>query len=575
MNETGNAGRRLPVRRGRLAFVCAAVLAVASASAFGEAGELLYNGIRLPETWPVPDRSPKAYDPMPVPYLQAPPSVIPIDVGRQLFVDDFLIEKTTLTRTFHHAKEFEGNPLLTPTTRYEMARSNEEGPQEGVVYLGHGGVFYDPPEKLFKMWYTAGWRGGLAYATSRDAIHWQRPELNLAGGNLLLRPGLDDAGWDNAVWLDLEAANPGERIKFLTQRSASEHSLQVSADNRKWTGEVETGPAGDYCSFFYNPFRKVWVHSIKREGPHGRTRYYAESPKFLEKNVYKRSVFWVGADRLDAPDPAIGDKAQLYSLNGVAYESLILGMFYIHLGPNNRIAGQGRYPKLTELKLGFSRDGFHWDRPDRDAFIPASRQAGTWNRGYLHSTTGICLVVGDWLYFPYTGYSGESPRGWEGMYSGASVGLAVLRRDGFASMDAGPEGGVLTTRPVIFSGRQLFVNVDCPEGVLRVEVLDAEGNPIEGLTEAQSLPVSADRTLRAINWRTGEDLSALAGRPVRFRFHLTNGRLYAFWVSPDTSGASHGYMAAGGPGFDGTVDTRGAAAYRDAAGLLPPSLRRP
>ena len=47
---------------------------------------------------------------------------------------------------------------------------------------------------------------------------------------------------------------------------------------------------------------------------------------------------------------------------------------------------------------------------------------------------------------------------------------------------------------------------------------------------------------------------------VRFRFHLRNGELYAFWVSPEASGASHGYVAAGGPGFTGMTDTVGARA---------------
>jgi hypothetical protein len=45
-------------------------------------GELLYNGIRLPAEWP-----PKwkyTLEPMPLPYLDKPPAVIPIDVGRQL-----------------------------------------------------------------------------------------------------------------------------------------------------------------------------------------------------------------------------------------------------------------------------------------------------------------------------------------------------------------------------------------------------------------------------------------------------------------------------------------------------------
>jgi hypothetical protein len=32
------------------------------------------------------------YEPMPLPYLTSPPDVIPIDIERQLFIDDFLIE---------------------------------------------------------------------------------------------------------------------------------------------------------------------------------------------------------------------------------------------------------------------------------------------------------------------------------------------------------------------------------------------------------------------------------------------------------------------------------------------------
>ena len=68
---------------------------------------------------------------------------------------------------------------------------------------------------------------------------------------------------------------------------------------------------------------------------------------------------------------------------------------------------------------------------------------------------------------------------------------------------------------------------------------------------------AADSTLRQMVWQGADDLSALAGKPVRFRFHLKNGALYAFWVSPDQSGASHGYVAAGGPGFNGPTDTVG------------------
>ena len=75
------------------------------------AGETLYNGIELPDQWP-PNKS-VTREPMSVPYLRQPPAVIPIDVGRQLFVDDFLVESTTLKRTFHKAKYHPANPILT------------------------------------------------------------------------------------------------------------------------------------------------------------------------------------------------------------------------------------------------------------------------------------------------------------------------------------------------------------------------------------------------------------------------------------------------------------------------------
>lgn len=538
----------------------ALILAVAGLAA-APAAEVLPNGIALPAEWPPRTRDPQSREVMPVPYLKAPPAVIPIDVGRQLFVDDFLVAETTLVRTFHQPRKHAANPVLAPASPDEIGGNDG---QRAVCYLGHGGVFYDPAERLFRMWYTADWRGGLALATSRDALRWERPALGLAGGNLILARNSEFVGGDNAVYFDAAAQNPDERVKFLADHTGRRkaHFLSTIAADGRVLGEVAAGRAGDYCSFFYNPLRGVWVYSIKRESPHGRARYYAESREFLTPGVFDRSVFWANADRLDLPDPKIGDAPQLYSLSAIAYESLLLGAFQIHLGPRNSICELGLFPKITEIKLGFSRDGFHWDRPDRRAFIGATRKDGDWDRGYVHSTTGVCLVVGDQLYFPYCAYAGVAPDGkHRGMYTGASVGLAVLRRDGFASMDAKERPGTLTTRPVSFTGRRLFVNVDLAAGgELRVEALDAGGAVLPPFSAANCTPLSTGSTLQEVTWRGAADLAALRGQPVRFRFHLSRGNLYAFWVSPDASGASRGYVAAGGPGYPGVVDTVGSAA---------------
>ena len=295
-------------------------------------------------------------------------------------------------------------------------------------------------------------------------------------------------------------------------------------------------------------------------------RHYREHDDFVEgaKWTDDNVVYWTAADELDLPEPGIDQAAQLYNVDAVAYESVMIGLFAIFRGPDNATAFELNVPKLNDLSIAFSRDGFHWDRPDRRHFIAGSRQPGEWNRAYIQSAGGCCLVVGDELRFYFSVFSGVCPDGRADLYAGGSTGLAVLRRDGFASMDACAGAGTLTTRPVTFGGKYLFVNADTSGGRLEVELLDREGRVIEPFTRKGCVPVAADVTRQQVTWASVQDLSAVVGQPVRFRFHLNAGRLYAFWVSPDPSGASHGYVAAGGPGFTGATDTAGAAANTDA-----------
>jgi hypothetical protein len=56
----------------------------------GCAGQLLYNNLCLPKEWP--PRGPISKEPVPPGYLATPPATINIDIGRQLFVDDFLLD---------------------------------------------------------------------------------------------------------------------------------------------------------------------------------------------------------------------------------------------------------------------------------------------------------------------------------------------------------------------------------------------------------------------------------------------------------------------------------------------------
>src|SRR6202035_1162225 len=91
------------------ALLCLALLLVAGDEAVAQSGgQVLYNGIVLPKVWP-PVQSPTQSYQVP-PYISNPPAVIPIDVGRQLFVDDFLIQSSTMARTQHQPVLYSGNP---------------------------------------------------------------------------------------------------------------------------------------------------------------------------------------------------------------------------------------------------------------------------------------------------------------------------------------------------------------------------------------------------------------------------------------------------------------------------------
>ena len=366
------------------------------------AGEVLYNGIVLPSDWPpkVTWEDIKARKPISEPpYLKQPPEVIPIDVGRQLFVDDFLIHETTLRRTFHQAEYHPSNPVFTG----------------GMPFSG--GVFWDPKDQRIKMWYHGA--GGTGYTTSKDGIHWEP-------GRIVL-PGSSDS---QCVWLDLEEPDPAKRYKMTRSVVADNRCrgwIYFSADGIDWRHVGYTGDWGDRSTFFWNPFRKLWVMSCRHGWGQPRARRYWEV-KDMEKGPYWRSAgqpdyapFWIGADSLDPSRPDYKINPELYNLDAAGYESLMLGMFSIWRGqPPPR-------EKPNEVCVGFSRDGFHWTRPDRRPFCAVSETPGTWNYANVQSAAGACLVMGDRLYF-YVERPGQGARGRPGHAAARRIRLHGRRR---------------------------------------------------------------------------------------------------------------------------------------------------
>ncbi|SEO03212.1 hypothetical protein SAMN04488134_103170 [Amphibacillus marinus] len=522
--------------------------------------------------WP-PQYQEKTLDkPLAVPYLQERPAAIDIKIGRQLFVDDYLIDSHDLERVYPEPELCE-QVIFEPKTPLEM----NDGYNPCATPFNDG-LFYDDQDQKFKMWYHAGWFNGVGYAESQDGINWTRlkelyPERE-SESVIPIGPGQIRDG--AAVWLDYHASEKDERYKLLVffrefdfeinhYHKKPKHSHDIpgsippteravlfkSANGIDWTEVTDVGPCGDNTGFFYNPFTKKWVFSLRTFSSLDsriRTRGYYETEHFFKgANWTAENIsFWSRTDIYDMPDEQMGYYTQLYDLTAVPYESIMLGVFNVFMGPPNNVSGIRKQPKICDLKLGYSRDGFHFSRGDYANFISSSREEGTWNYGYAHAVNGGCIVVEDELYFYFSCFSGQSPKFGSHKYAGGNLGLAKLRRDGFAYLTDQGKTGQLLTQPLTFAGSHLFVNVDSSTGQLLAEVVNERGEVISGFSKSDCLPVTADSTKQELAWKE-HTLAELSDQSVRIRFYLDHAQLYAFWVSDSSLGHSGGYLGGGGP----------------------------
>jgi len=205
------------------------------------------------------------------------------------------------------------------------------------------------------------------------------------------------------------------------------------------------------------------------------------------------------------------------------------------------------FPQTVDVQLATSRDGIHWNRaPGRRPFIRHGVEGTFWSRQIYPS--GDIVPVGDELWF----YFGGQPSRHAGSVDlrEGGIGRAVLRLDGFLSADAAYTGGELITRPLVFTGNELQLNVATGAGgSVQVEIQDPSGKPIPGFALEDADEINGNYLRVAARWRAERvqkmrrpegdpDVSALAGGPVRLRFVMRDAKLYSFQFVPsrDASG---------------------------------------
>ena len=450
--------------------------------------------------------------------------------------------RNNVVQRFHQAHRMLRHPVLRQDRPWEkhsgMCASVIRGEEEGV----------------FKAWYLAG--GYLpghshvyCYAVSEDGIHWEKPILGLHEAlgtreNNIVIPVEYHDGMDHweTVLKDTMDPDASRRYKALGWSSYDWDGPMcgiysaTSPDGLNWShtpkplfhriaqpGTDAFGPIGDAQSMMVDTRKQRYVAFLRSAD--GISRCLSISEDF---------VHWT------RPQPflqALNEEETLYNNTGFPYGDMYLG-FLTHFNRN-------AYEQTQTLQLITSRDGKRWMRPFADPFIPLGG-VGEWDRCQILLTGAPPIRLGDQLYIYYRGASrrhnkvvGEfEPRidadqlgRSEGLpyASYMAIGLATIRVDGFASVEASFDGGWIQTRELDFGGQELSVNVVSDHGRLMVEVLDGRNDePIRGYTLAECIPIETDSTDVRVRWKKHNSVTALAGRPVKIRFHLWNARLYSY-----------------------------------------------
>src|SRR5690606_25088097 len=97
----------------------------------------------------------------------------------------------------------------------------------------------------------------------------------------------------------------------------------------------------------------------------------------------------------------------------------------------------------------------------------------------------------------------------------SGVGIATLRKDRFASLNAKGKQGIITTKLLHNVKGDLYINANTKGGQIQVEVLDALGHVLPGYERSACTITGKNNTEILVNWK-GKKLPALNLLKLRF-----------------------------------------------------------
>ena len=465
------------------------------------------------------------------------PSGEPVNLGlrKHLFLDDVLIET-------------QANVSLTvnPPTRRDVTDFHIDRPWEPTPRMGPGipdiGSIWDDGDQLRMLYDNNGMWGGkpsaVCLAESKDGLHWTKPELNLVpwdgslANNIVLR-----IASQGTVIRDPNPATPAEeRFKYVAWCMDRGFYVFTSPDAIHWrrneTLALPFDPDGS-IAFFWDDQCGLYRGYLRAllGAENYRAIVRAETQEILKPWPFKLVqnptwLWWMAPKPVSGELPTIDTGGEVYRFYASKYP----------WATDAYVSFPWRYVREINRRPGSflmtSRDGVDWRRYETPYYFGAGEemdgrtvQEALMEQGMIRRGDEI------WQYgtIRFTEHAGALYGGveHEGGYFDRLLRL-VQRLDGFVSLDAGETRGSVTTRPIVFEGKRLTLNVAASKGTVRVALLNEAGGALSGFRLEDCEPVRSDSVRQTVRWKGGSEVGNLAGKPARLQFELTSAKLYAF-----------------------------------------------
>lgn len=444
-------------------------------------------------------------------YHAAPKEPLELSPGPHLFVDDYLIAyNNNISRVVQVPQRDAAlpNPMVT-------------GKEDGC-FQPYMTILQNPETGRFRIWYghqsedLSQTTSHIGYMESTDGIHWERP------ARVLPNPGPIQFG-ASVVDRGPACADPSKRYTFAWWHGGG-LMLATSPDGLVFT-PVSEEPLirhnHDITGLFFDTLRDRYVAtvSVYRGGD-----TWTGDRRITMHSFSTDLLQWTEPHYVLVPDYTVDEgELQFYAMDGYLQRGgLTLGMVKV-LRDDLKADTPPDPPEAYGVgytTLAWSRDGGTWTR-DPEPFFQPDPQQGAWD--HAHAWIDEQLPVGDEVYLYYGGYA----RGHKvNRFEERQIGLVKMKQDRYVARTISGGTGELVTPLLRFHAETLLVNANAEGGMLRVEIRNDAGTPLQGFTFADCSPITADTIASPVTW--AHPLNTV--KDIRLAFQLEQASLFAFYL---------------------------------------------